>query len=133
MRRIDINTENFALGIDVYHDSMPSAQFRLVGLFKSAPDYQVQLEWSGANLGYLFLPISGLYKMVELKPFNCPFCGAKSKIQDRTFGDNPNTFYRVICEGEDNHTLDSWLPDMDDAIDVWNRRVHREIDKFLVK
>lgn len=133
MRRIDINAENFALGIDVYHDSMPSAQFRLVGLFKSAPDYQVQLEWSGANLGYLFLPMTGLYKMVELKPLNCPFCGAKSKIKDTTFGDNPNTFYRVICEGEEQHTLDAWLSDMDDAIDVWNKRVYREVDKWLVK
>lgn len=137
MRRIDIDSENListlVLGIDVFHDLMPSAQFKLVGIFKVAPDYQVQLEWAGAPSGYLLLPIKGLYKMVELKPLNCPFCGSNSKVQDSTFGDNPNTFYRVVCEGEEQHTLDSWLPDMDDAIDVWNRSVYREVDKWLVK
>lgn len=53
---------------------------------------------------------------------NCPFCGAPAHISVIEMGDKMEVYYRVICEGHKNHSLD-YLAETDiDAANEWNER-----------
>ena len=52
---------------------------------------------------------------------NCPFCGSKCKIE--LYGNYKSEFYRVSCNGEDQHSLDFWDDTEKEAIETWNKRI----------
>uniref|UniRef100_A0A6M3IHR0 Putative restriction alleviation protein n=1 Tax=viral metagenome TaxID=1070528 RepID=A0A6M3IHR0_9ZZZZ len=52
----------------------------------------------------------------------CPFCGAECKIEQRTFGDSNIYYYRIECNGVNNHSLDCWDDTEEEAKETWNKR-----------
>lgn len=51
----------------------------------------------------------------------CPFCGSDVEIEETTFGDSSEIYYRVNCKKK-GHSLDWWSENINEAINVWNER-----------
>lgn len=58
--------------------------------------------------------------MTEIKP--CPFCGSECIIISKFLGGIINK-YRVRCNDNNRHSLDSWCASEEEAIAEWNERV----------
>ena len=52
----------------------------------------------------------------------CPFCGAECKIEQRIFGDSNIYYYRIECNGVNNHSLDCWDDTEEEAKETWNKQ-----------